>query len=327
MTTTIGLIAFDGCIGSSVHALADLFSIANTIHSRTGGEQTLFETRVLTPEGKQVTASNGHQIPSDGAITPEASYEVLMVPGIGIEAVGEIDTTLTTMRPLIYLLGAERDHPTIITASCTGTFLLAEAGLLQGKRATTTWWLSSEFSKRYPDIEMQANEILVDTGPVITSAAGTSYLDLALHVIRRLAGAPLAHLCAKFMIVDGGRTSQRPYSIPWHFMSRDPLVEKAEAWVKRRIDKQISVNALAEHLGLGARTLHRRFLRLTQQTPQAFIQEIRMQEAMRLLETTQQSVPEIGAKIGYGYENTFRRAFSTNMGTTPTQHRLRFQTK
>jgi transcriptional regulator GlxA family with amidase domain len=327
MTIAIGLIAFDGCIGSSVHALADLFSVANAIHQRTGGEQALFETRVLTLEGKQVTASNGHQIASEGALTPEADLEVLMVPGIGIEAVGELETTLADMRPLIDLLSAQRNHPTITTASCTGTFLLAESGLLNGKRATTTWWLSSDFSERYPDVDMHANEILVDTGPVITSAAGTSYLDLALHVIRRLAGSQLAHLCAKFMIVDGGRTSQRPYSIPWHFMSRDPLLEKAEAWVRHRIGKHISVNALAEHLGVGARTLHRRFLRLAQQTPQAFIQEIRMQEAMRLLETTKQSVPEIGAKIGYGDENTFRRAFSANVGTTPTQHRLRFQTK
>lgn len=326
MTIAIGLVAFDGCIGSSVHALADLFSVANTISHRTGGLPALFETRVLTLDGMQVTASNGHQIPSEAALASELDLDVLMVPGIGIEAVGELDAMLAKLKPLVELLSAQQDRQIITTASCTGTLLLAESGLLNGKRATTTWWLSSEFSERYPDIEMQANEILVDTGPVITSAAGTSYLDLALHVIRRLATAHLAHLCAKFMIVDGGRTSQRPYSIPWHFMSRDPLLEKAEIWVRNRLGAQISVNALADHLGMGARTLHRRFLRLGQQTPQTFIQEIRMQEAMRLLETTKQSVPEIGAKIGYADENTFRRAFSTNVGTTPTQHRQRFRT-
>lgn len=326
MTTPIGLVAFDGCIGSSVHALADLFSVANTINYRMGGQEALFETRVLTLDGAQVTASNGNLLASEGALISETDIEVLMVPGIGIEAVGELDEVLTSMRPLVELLATKQDRRTITTASCTGTFLLAESGLLNGKQATTTWWLASAISERYPEIELRANEILVDTGSVITSAAGTSYLDLALHVIRRLTGSNLAHLCAKFMVVDGGRTSQRPYSIPWHFMSRDPLLEKTEAWVRDRLAEQISVNALAEHLGIGARTLHRRFLRLGPHTPKAFIQEIRMQEAMRLLESTKQSVSEIGAKIGYGDENTFRLAFSTNVGTTPTQHRQRFHT-
>ncbi|MCE7999225.1 MAG: helix-turn-helix domain-containing protein [Rhodobiaceae bacterium] len=324
MTKTIGLVAFEGCIGSSVHALADLFSTANAIKRQTGGRDALFKTKVLTPGGAMVTASNGHEIASGGALEDHTDADVLMISGIGIEAVGDVGETLTSLRSLISLLARAPDPQKITTGSCTGTFLLAEAGILDGRQATTTWWLASTFSERYPAIELRSNEIVVDTGSVITSAAGTSYLDLALHVIGRLADPQIAHLCAKFMVVDGGRTSQRPYAIPWHFMSRDPFVEKAETWVRQQIANEASVGGLASHLNMSPRTLHRRLSRLHQQTPQEFIQRIRMEEAMRLIETTKKSVSEIGAEIGYADENTFRRAFSAWVGTTPTQHRLRF---
>ncbi len=325
MIRTIGLVAFDGCIGSSVYALADLFSTANAVSRQTGGESPLFQTKILTPDGSAVRTSNGHEVPADGSLADSEEADVLMVSGIGIEAVGDLHETLTALKPLIQLLENKACHQEITTASCTGTFLLAEAGLLNGRPATTTWWLASAFCERYPAIELRSNEIVVDAGPVITSAAGTSYLDLALHVIRRLADPQTAHLCAKFMVVDGGRTSQRPYAIPWHFMSRDPFVEKAETWVRRQVSNDISVASLASHLNMSPRTLHRRLLRLQQQTPQDFIQRIRMQEAMRLLETTKQSTAEIGAKIGYADENTFRRAFSAWVGATPTQHRRHFK--
>jgi len=325
MTISIGLIAFEGCIGSSVHALADLFTTANAINRQMGRPGDLFSTQVLTPNGSSVTSSNGHEIPSEGVLRADVPAEVLMVPGIGMEAVGEIEETLAQMRPLIDTLAQQAKYRKILTASCTGTFLLAEAGVLTGHQATTTWWLASEFAKRYPLIDLRSGEILVDAGPVITSAAGTSYLDLALHVISRLADPQTAHLCAKFMVVDGGRTSQRPYTIPWHFMKRDPLIEKAAAWVRQEITREVSVATLATHLNMSPRTLHRRLSRDHQQTPQEFIQEIRMQEAMRLLETTKQSVAEVGIRIGYADENTFRRAFSAHIGTTPTQHRMRFR--
>ncbi len=325
MPKTIGLVAFDGCIGSSVYALADLFSTANAIHRQTGGDGALFQTKIVTPDGSAVRASNGHKVPAEGSLEDPKDFDVLMVSGIGIEAVGDIDETLMTLNPLVDLLRPAADDQKITTASCTGTFLLAEAGVLNGRQATTTWWLASAFSERYPAIEVRSNEIVVDDGSVITSAAGTSYLDLALHVIRRLADPQTAHLCAKFMVVDGGRSSQRPYAIPWHFMNRDPLVEKAEAWVRQQIPNDISVAGLATYLNMSPRTLHRRLSRLHQQTPQDFIQRIRMQEAMRLLETTKQSVAAIGAKIGYADENTFRRAFSAWVGTTPTQHRRHFR--
>eukprot|EP00439_Symbiodinium_sp_Y106_P087800 s1_g336.t1 len=325
MTKTIGLVAFDGCIGSSVYALADLFSTANAINRQSGGGTALFQTKILTPDGAPVRASNGHEVPADRSLADSADADVLMVSGIGIEAVGDLHETLTALKPLIQHLAHTTDHQEITTASCTGTFLLAEAGALDGRPATTTWWLASAFCERYPSIELRSNEIVVDAGSVITSAAGTSYLDLALHVIRRLADPQTAHLCAKFMVVDGGRTSQRPYAIPWHFMSRDPFVDKAETWVRHQVSNDISVASLASHLKMSPRTLHRRLLRVQQQTPQDFIQSIRMQEAMRLLEMTKQSVAEIGAKIGYADENTFRRAFAAWVGTTPTQHRRHFK--
>ncbi len=330
MTINVAILAFEGCTGSSVHGPADLFSIANTIAQQAGHQTKRFKTSILSPGAlagpQQVTTTNGHVILADGNISETTNADIIIVPGIGVNSINDLERRLEDLQPVIDQLKNTTNNKSVITASCTGTFLLAKTGLLDGKRATTTWWLEELFRAKFGKVNLTADQILVDEGQVITSAAGTSYLDLCLHLIGRFAGANMARLCAKYLVIDGGRMSQRAYAAPTHFMRRDKLIERADGWVRAHISEKIRVDALADHLGVGSRTLIRRMHQHLGITPQVFIKQIMMEQAKTLLETTPDTIPSIGCKVGYSDENAFRRSFTAYAGLTPAQYRRRFKT-
>lgn len=322
----IQILVFEGCIGSSVLGPADMFSVANSLLAHQKRE-TRFKVQLLSLEDAlEVRTGTGHAVVCDGQFsdaTPKKS--TLVLPGLDIKSAQEIE--LRTHKMSRALIGLRQWYAagSMITANCTATFLLAATGLLDGKQATTSWWLEEAFRRNFPKVELAIEEILVEDTNLITTAAGTSYIDLALDLIGKMEGPKLASLCAHFMVVDGGRSSQRPYTVPWHFMKRDPLVEKADEWIRARISENIRISDLARELGLENRTLNRRFRKTTGLTPQAYVKNARMDKAKLLLETTSQTIGAISASVGYQDENAFRRAFLTSVELTPAFYRKQFK--
>ncbi|MEQ9586776.1 MAG: helix-turn-helix domain-containing protein [Parvibaculaceae bacterium] len=325
MPIIVAILAVPGCVGASVHGPADLFATANSIAHKMGRRDKQFETRILSLDAQQIFTSSGHLIVADGPMEAAIEADVVIVPGIGIASAEEISTILLDLKPVAMLLQACFDNGAIIAASCTGSFLVAESGLLHEKQATTTWWLEESFRERFDTVDLKADQILVDDDRVITSAAGSSYLDMALHLIQRFSGQSLARLCARYMVVDGGRKSQRAFAIPTHFKRRDELIERADAQIRIHEPGMIGVEKLAGQLGVSPRTLNRRIGRHLNMTSQTFIRQIKLDQAKTLLETTHDSIASIGAEIGYDDENAFRRSFTTYVGLSPTQYRANYK--
>lgn len=324
MSHEIAILAVEECIGLSVYGPADLFSTANLISGQMEGETTDFQTKILTPDGNPVCSSSGHTIVGEGDFRAARDASVIMLPGIGVETADLLTSRIDSLQTVANQLRELKDGKSIFAASCTGTLLLGSSGLLDGKRATATWWIEEVYKDLMPNVDLCTDEILIDDGQVITAAAGTSSLDLTLHIISRLAGAHLARLVAQYMVIDGGRESQRPYMAPWHVRTRQPFIEKADAWIRKNLSEPKPIEDLASHLGLSSRTLLRRFREHTKMTPQAYIQNIRVDQAKILLEGSRSPVAQIGAKVGFADENAFRRAFCASTGLTPTQYRKRF---
>ena len=160
-------------------------------------------------------------------------YRVLILPGFFAESAEHIGQQLqTTWAPAVARL-RELDGDTIVAASCYGTFALAESGLLDDLPATTTWWFEKEFRRCYPRVQLDADKTLVDSGRAVTAGAMTAHTDLSLHVLRRLGGAALARSVGGIMLVDGARSSQRPFMALRKDFS-DPLLQKAVAWMLDR---------------------------------------------------------------------------------------------
>ncbi len=326
MAHTISIIVYEGCFGSAALGPADLFGVANTLLVHQGREAA-FDVQLVSLTGAcDVRAAGGHIIRCEDLLADrEPTKRTLLLPGMDIGSAQEIGNKAQEMSSRLPVLCDWHAAGSRIAANCSATFLLAASGLLDGRRATTSWWLEDVFRRTFGTVSVQAESILVEDERLITAAAGTSYLDLALHVIGLLEGPKLASLCAHFMVIDGGRNSQRPYTVPWHFKSRDPMIERADGWIRDRLAEKIRISDMAQYLGVEPRTLNRRFRRTTGQTPQAYVKRVRMDRAKMQLETTQESIAAIGDAVGYEDENAFRRAFLADVGVTPAQYRRQFK--
>jgi len=326
MPHVIKILAYEGCFGSAVLGPADLFGVANSLLAHEG-RLPAFDVQLLSVgDSLDVRVAGGHVIRCDGRLADCSPVRcTLMLPGMDVGSAQEVGRAAQEMAPNLAALASWYAAESVITANCSATFLLATTGLLDGRRATTSWWLEETFRKNFRTVSLEAESILVEDGRLTTAAAGTSHLDLALHLIGSLEGPKLASLCAHFMVVDGGRSSQRPYTVPWHYKSRDPLIERADGWIRGKLAEKILIQDMAQHLGIENRTMNRRFQKATGHTPQAYVKRARMERAKMQLETSDDSVAMIGDSVGYEDENAFRRAFLSDVGVTPASYRRQFK--
>jgi len=197
-------------------------------------------------------------------------------------------------------------------AACNGTFVLAEGGLLDGQRATTSWWLAPMFRQRYPSVALDESRMLVSSAGVTTAGAALAHLDLALGVVRGRSPA-LAALAARYLLVEA-RASQAEYVIPDHLAHADPMVERFEGWARRKLAMGLSLADAARAVGTSERTLARRLRSVLGKTPLSYFQDLRVERALHLLRTGTESVDEIAAQIGYADGVTLRSLLRRKLG-------------
>jgi transcriptional regulator GlxA family with amidase domain len=214
-----------------------------------------------------------------------------------------------------------------VAASCVGAFLLAEAGLLDGRPATTHWLFADTMRSLYPSVKVTSDRLIVDAGDVITSGGATTFLSLVVHLVERFGGHERAALARKVLLIDGGRTSQLPYLAFTPARDHDDdLVRRVQQFIDAHLDVPIRSDALARKFGVSTRTLARRFLASTQAGVNSYAQQARMLLAKKLLETTNDSIDQIRTATGYLDPAAFRRAFRQAAGMSPRQYRNIFST-
>jgi transcriptional regulator GlxA family with amidase domain len=173
-------------------------------------------------------------------------------------------------------------------------------------------WLAPLFRQRYPRVRLDESRIIVQSNMVVTAGAALSHLDLALTLIRR-ASPELADLTAKYLVADA-RTSQAPYAIPGHLIHADPLVTKFERWAQQRLAEGFSLDQAAEALATSKRTLARRMQSVLGKSPLEYLQDLRIERAVHLLKTSQASVDQIAAEVGYAEGVTLRALLRRKLG-------------
>ena len=213
-----------------------------------------------------------------------------------------------------------------VVGLCTGSYLLAEAGLLDGRRATTHWADCEELAARYPRLTVERDPIYVRDGNVYTSAGATAGLDLVLALIQEDLGRAIAVGVARRMVLflkrPGGQ-AQFSAHLASQLAEREPFRE-LQAWVLEHPAADLSVEALARRVHMSPRNFFRVFLRQTGMTPARFVERARVEAARRLLEETTRSVPDVAAACGFGSPETMRLAFRRTLGVNPTAYRSRF---
>lgn len=325
MNHTIAILALENCLATSLHASLDLFDTANLIARTLGEANNTFKVRVLSEHGTSVTASNGLTVSVNGSIKDLENSKYLIIPGIGLHDTEDIPGKLLVNEVLKKSIIKASNRGCIITATCTSTIFLANTGLLNGKRATTTWWLEDSYKNLFPKVDLDIKKIIVRDENIITTAAGASSLDLALYIIQELEGPELSRKCAKYLLIDSPRLLQTPYIIPWHAKKQNSLIEKADTWIRSRSAVNCCVDDLALHLNLSSRTLLRRFKEHSNITPQEYIQNVKTDLIKLRLELTEDYISNICEEFGFSDENSFRRSFVKVTGLTPVAYRKKFR--
>lgn len=308
----ITLVALDGVFDTGLAALLDAFTTANELARLHGVPVSPFELTVAGT-GRRVRTAQGLTL----ATTPfplRRAPDWVVVPAIGVKLPA----------PLVAALGAAQvraagealrhwaGRGASVAAACIGTFVLAESGLLDRHESTTTWWLAPLFRERYPAVQLDESRMLVKSGKVVTAGAALSHMDLALWLIRQKSPR-LAALTARYLIVDT-RPTQSAYAMVDHLAHNDPMVERFESWARGRLRQGFSLDAAARAVGTSKRTLARHLGRVLGRTPLSYFQDLRVERAVHLLRTTEESVDQIASRVGYAEGVTLRTLLRRRLG-------------
>jgi len=308
----IHILALNGVFDTGLAVILDAFGTANALADMTGISSLRFETKVVGLR-KTVTTTQGLSMPVASAARAQTPDAVVM-PAINHLRPEPLVRALASneVREAGAALRNWSGGGALIGAACVGTFVLAEAALLDGETATTTWWLAPLFRQRYPRVHLDETSLIVQSNAMVTAGAALGHLDLALTLIRR-ASPELASLTAKYMVADA-RTSQAAYTIPGHLVHADPLVHKFERWARQRLAEGFSLDQAAAALATSKRTLARRMESVLGKSPLDYFQDLRIERAVHLLETSQASVDQIAAEVGYAEGVTLRVLLRRKLG-------------
>lgn len=301
-----------------------MLQLANKLNRAHGGPRAEFAWRVLSQDGGLVGSGTGLTIASEGAID-EQLYDAVWVPALYYPGRERFAELLRQHQPLCNWLKQQWQSGAVIGASGTGTFLLAESGLLDGRRAVTVHWLADRFRRLYPAVRLQRTPITEDDR-LLCSAASTTYLRMAQRLVALFMGPAIAAECGKAILLDAGLSGDAT-QLP-NFVDPgqpDSIVTRINDWAEHNLAKGGGVEELAAALAMSERTLHRHVSRDTGVTPAAYLQQRRVEAACRLLESTELSVYEVARRVGYSDSSALSRVFSRSLGVTPAQYRNRFR--
>ncbi|ASD26201.1 GlxA family transcriptional regulator [Brevundimonas diminuta] len=319
----VSILAYDGCLGFEIFGLADLLLVANRISGAARPNSPLpFVVEVIGARSGAVRLAGGASLSVQRAAD---RTDLLVVPAFDLAGAEGLDDVLDRLSiEIAFIARAGARQP--VAGICGGSFLLAEAGLLDGRRATTAWAFAPELARRHPAVRVQHEAMLVRDGDILTSGAISACTDLALDLIRENAGPELARSVGRLGLIDGGRASQAPYvDTALLLQEGEPFSRRVIRRLGSRLSEPYSLNCLAQELHVSDRTLMRRFKRETGRTPLEQLQEMRIERARKLLETTALSIADIAASVSYRDVSTFSRLFTRRTSVTPAAYRRRFR--
>ena len=308
----IYVLALDGVFDTGLATVLDALGTANELAEMSGLASPRFDVTIVGVRRK-VTTSQGLTVPVV-SLPLRHIPDWVVVPAIDFKMPGPLQEALA--RPDVREAGkvlrswAERGAAT--AAACIGTFVLAESGLLDHQDSTTTWWLAPLFRQRYPTVRLDESRMIVRSGKVVTAGAALSHMDLALWLVRQKSPR-LAALTARYLVVDS-RPSQSAYALVDHLAHSDALVERFESWARSRLTHGFSLDGAAAAAGSSKRTLARRLHAVLGKSPLAYFQELRVERAVHLLKTTEESVEAIATRVGYADGVTLRTLLRRHLG-------------
>lgn len=316
----------DGGIGVALDVVATAARLVRAGLCTVPGATRALAQCIVSVDGQPVRTHADRTLGVDGPLVLErvGPGDVIVLAGLSAATPPEITALLARadVQRGSGLLAQAAARGALVAASCSATFVLAAAGVLHGRQATTTWWLARQFAELYPQVALRVDRMVVEAEGTLTAGAALAHTDLMLAVVARIASPSLAQLVASYLVLEQ-RESQARYMIQESLRTQEPVIQTLERFVLANLGRQLSTDEMARATATSPRTLARRLAEVLETTPQRFAQRLRVNHAVYLLETTQAPVEEIAAGVGYADAAAFRRVFLRETGQSPRSLRPR----
>ncbi len=305
--------------GSSPAALGVTLDVIDAVNQLAG--EAVFEWRAVVANGSVAKLRGGVSVPAQ-SLRKARSRDLVIVLGIGAGTDAAVEERISAPDALLAAkwLRSAWQRGTTVAASCTGVFLLGQAGLLDGRPCTTTWWLTPKLKALFPESLPAADSMLTEDSRVWTAGTAFAHIDLMFGLVARFAGPALAEDTARHIVVDQ-RASQARYVIPAFLAAQDPIARKVEAYVRRRLATPFTLQDLAQQTGTTTRTLNRRLALATGMSPMKFAQKIRVDAALHLLQTTRLPMESVAQRVGFEDSSALYRLIRRHTGRSPSLFR------
>lgn len=270
---------------------------------------------------KESVMSKGYFTVHPTDIKTVKKTDLLLIPSI----FGDIKETIAKNDALIDWIGDQYKNGAEIASMCSGAFLLAATGLLEGKTCSTHWNSVDAFREMYPNVKVAQDKIITDENGIYTNGGGYSFLNLMLYLVEKLFDRSVAIFCSKIFQIDIERTTQSQFSI-FHIQKGhgDELINEAQKYIEDNIDEKISFEKLASQLAISRRNFDRRFIKATGNTPVEYLQRVKVEAAKKELEKGRKSIFEIMNDVGYIDDKAFREVFKKVTGLSPLDYKSKY---
>lgn len=257
--------------------------------------------------------------PSD--ITRIIKTDLLVIPSI----YEDYENAVRNNKALIDWITQQYKGGAEVASICSGAFLLAATGLLDGKTCSTHWNAVEKFRRMFPNVKIAEGKLITDERGIYTNGGGYSFLNLMLYLVEKLFDRKTAIFCSKVFQIDMDRTTQSPFTIFYAQKTHgDELIGKAQSYIEENIDSKISFEKLASRLAISRRNFHRRFVKATGNTPVEYLQRVKVEAAKKELEKGRKTISEIMDDVGYTDNKAFREVFKKVTGLSPLDYRVKY---
>jgi len=317
----VTILGLTGTSGTMVTGPLDIFFLAGRLWNGIFGckETPYFEVEIVNSDGQPIRCLGNISILPNRTMAEIKDTDLILIPSIE-----NLEKTLENHSDAIPWLRKQYDAGAQIAGMCTGTFFLAETGLLDHKTATTHWGFVDYFRERYPQINLIPERLITDEVDIYCCGASNACFDLSLYLVRKMVGREVALQTAKVFICDMDRIHQSEWAV-FRFQKshKDDLIQKAQAMMEANYVK-LSINNLADKIGISRRSLERRFKAATGETPIRYLHRLRVEAAKRIIETKNWSFDEIAYQVGYENSSYFRKIFTELCHISPKVYRAKW---
>lgn len=305
---------------SSIVGAYKIFTRANTYWKETGRKET-FKIE-LAGISKKIDFYEGlFTVQPHTHISDIATTDLIIIPSLN----HNYEKAIKGNEPVISWIEQQYKEGAEIASVCTGAFLLASAGLLDGKTCSTHWAAADAFRNMFPKVKLQADKLITDENGIYTNGGAYSFLNLVLYLVEKNFDRQTAIFCSKVFQIELDRNSQSAFIIfKGQKLHEDELIKEAQVYIENNLDEKISVEHLSSMFAVGRRNFDRRFIKATGNTPLEYLQRVKVESAKKAFETSRKTINEVMYEVGYSDVKAFREVFRKITGMSPVEYKMKY---